>query len=132
MARVFISYRREDSEPYAMALREELQRQLGSEAVFLDSKSIDYGTDFLASIQAGINAADVCLVLIGRRWLTVTDGAERSRLMREGDWVRQEVRNALAARDARGLRVIPVLLQDTRMPSASELPEDLQAPILFG
>lgn len=126
MARIFISYRRQDTEPFAVALKEELERRLGAGSIFIDTSSIDSGVHFPDAIARALGQASVVLVLIGRRWLTATDTNGVARLTREDDWVRREVRDALRARQAGRLRVIPVLLQDARVPSASDLPEDLR------
>jgi hypothetical protein len=63
------------------------------------------------------------LVVIGPRWLSITDKDGRRRLDQPGDWIRTEVARALA----RQVRLIPVLLEDTPLPEAALLPEDLRA-----
>jgi hypothetical protein len=62
------------------------------------------------------------LALIGKRWRGERDGAA-PRIFESGDFVRQEV----AAGLAKGLRVIPVLLDGVAMPDATQLPPDLGA-----
>lgn len=127
MARIFISYRRAESESYAVALRDELERRFGAGSVFLDQSSIDYGSHFPDAIARALAEAKVCLVLIGQRWLTITDSDDGSpRLRREHDFVRREVSDALTAQKAGRLRLIPVLLQDARVPGVTDLPDDLQ------
>jgi hypothetical protein len=56
------------------------------------------------------------------RWLDARDAAGRRRLDDPADYVRHEV--ALSLRDAG--RVIPILLDGTRMPSADELPDEIR------
>jgi hypothetical protein len=63
----------------------------------------------------------VLLVLIGERWLTVTDRDGRRRLDNTDDVVRLEIETALE----RGIRVIPILVEGATMPRADELPASL-------
>ena len=63
------------------------------------------------------------LVVIGPNWATCTDDEGRRRLEDPNDYVRLEVQSALAKPD---LRVIPVLVGDAKMPSASSLPSTLE------
>jgi hypothetical protein len=58
---------------------------------------------------------------MGREWLSVTDPGGRRRIDCEDDFVRLEVAAALS----RDVRVIPVLVQNTAMPGATELPAAL-------
>jgi hypothetical protein len=62
------------------------------------------------------------LVLIGPHWLDARDDAGQRRLDQPDDWTRQEVATALK----RGIPVVPVLLEDTPLPRADQLPADLQ------
>jgi hypothetical protein len=71
--------------------------------------------------QASLRQCSVALVVIGPRWLA--DGAGGNRYLDDPtDLVRQEVEAALAF----GLVVIPVLVEDARMPGAAELPRSLK------
>src|SRR5262245_9727075 len=121
MARIFISYRREESGAAAGRLHDRLRDHYGRDHVFMDVDSIEPGLDFVEAIERTVGACDVLIALIGRHWLTVTDAEGRRRLEDPGDFVRHEVATALQRR----VRVIPVLLQGTRMPRAEELPDAL-------
>jgi hypothetical protein len=121
MPKIFISYRREDTSGYAGRLLERLSSEFGGENVFMDLEDIQPGTDFVEAIQHAVGSSDVLIVLIGKRWLMATDESGRRRIENPQDFVRIEIESALA----RGLRVIPVLINQTVMPSASELPEQL-------
>ena len=62
------------------------------------------------------------LVMIGRSWVTAA-GDQGRRLDQADDFVRIEVAAALARKD---VRVIPVLVDGARMPTAEELPENIR------
>jgi hypothetical protein len=123
MSQIFISYRREDSAGYAGRLRESLERRLGKGAVFRDVDALEPGQDFVDTIAIRLRDANACLVLIGREWLDAEDASGRRRLEQQNDYVRLEIATALAQPQ---MRVVPVLVEGTRMPSTEELPETIQ------
>jgi hypothetical protein len=115
---VFISYRRADTDAVAGRIKDRLARDLPDWQVFMDVDSIGAGVEFRRAIEAALARASVFVALIGPRWL---DG----RIKAPDDLVRREIAAALA----RGMRVIPVLVNDARMPPAEELPADI-VPLL--
>ena len=123
MSQIFISYRREDSAGYAGRLRESLERRLGKGAVFRDVDALEPGQDFVDTIAIRLRDANACLVLIGREWLDAEDASGRRRLEQQNDYVRLEIATALAQPQ---MRVVPVLVEGTRMPATEELPETIQ------
>jgi TIR domain len=94
--RVFISYRREDAAYAAGWLFDRLAEQFGADQVFKDVDSIPPGDDFVEVITAAVASCNVMLVLIGDRWLTLTDEQGRPRLDNSDDFVRLEIEAALA------------------------------------
>lgn len=114
---IFISYRRDDTRHVAGRLAGDLADQFGEEAVFRDVDSIGAGLDFTSQLEGALSRCAVMLVLIGPRWLPLLH--ER---MDKPDWVRQEIAAALQ----RGVRVVPVLVEDAKLPAASDLPPDLE------
>jgi tetratricopeptide (TPR) repeat protein len=118
---VFISYRRQETGPYARLLRQELGRRLGTEQVFMDVDSIAVGVDFAEAIQRAVDACEVLLALVGPQWLTITDAEGQRRLDDPDDTVRLEIEAALA----RNILVIPVLVDNTPMPRRQQLPNGL-------
>jgi Ca-activated chloride channel homolog len=118
---IFISYRREDSAAWAGRVWEHLKEAFGSERVFIDVDSLNLGEDFLEVIERYIAATDVMLVMIGRRWLAAVDGEGRRRIDLDDDFVALEVGQALE----QGRRVIPVLVDNAPMPTAEQLPAQL-------
>ncbi len=119
---IFISYRRDDAAGYARAVYDELARQFGAERVFMDVDDIGAGHPFDEAIERAVGDAKVLLVMIGKRWLGERTG-QPPRIAYEGDFVRREV----AAGLARGLRVMPLLLDGATMPAEAQLPDPLRA-----
>ncbi|RED15858.1 toll/interleukin-1 receptor domain-containing protein [Parasphingopyxis lamellibrachiae] len=122
--RIFISYRREDSKHSAGRLADALGDVPHIKSAFLDIDDIAAGESFPERLEASLGQADVCLVLMGDRWVGPVDDGE-PRINRSGDFVRMEVASALAS----DMRVIPLILDDAPMPDREMLPEDVQ-PLL--
>lgn len=120
--KVFISYRRSDTQDFAGRLRDRLAATPGIDAVFLDVDGIEPGESFPDKLSASLRQTDVILVVIGPGWAGPRDG-QPTRIHDEGDFVRAEVRGALAS----GKRVIPVLANGALMPGAESLPRDIEA-----
>lgn len=121
-AGIFISYRRDESRHAAGRLADDLSQAFGPQAIFRDIEGIDPGVDFTQSLERALEACSVMLVLIGPKWLEMSDPQGRRRLDDPQDWIRQEIATALA----RDVRVIPVLLEGAAIPSTDDLPEDLR------
>jgi hypothetical protein len=119
MAGIFINYRREDTSGEANHLADELIERVGRRRVFIDIDTIGPGVDFTKSIDSALTKAAVVLVLIGDRWLSVTDSQGRRRLDVEGDFVVLEIAKALERPD---VTVVPVLVEGTPMPTEAQLP----------
>lgn len=122
MTKVFISYRRQDSDAFADAIYEEFERRLGASGVFLDVKGIESGEHYPTALRRRVAEASTVLVLVGSGWLNARDSKGRRRLDNEDDWVRIELSEAFAQKK----RVIPVLVRGARMPLSEELPQDIR------
>jgi hypothetical protein len=120
MARVFISYRRDDGEGFAGRLYDRLSARFGQDNVFMDVDAIPIGDEFPATIQRQLDQCDAMVVVIGPRWLGRTE-KQQPRIFMTSDWVRREVAMGLK----KNRLVVPVLVGGASMPMASELPEDL-------
>lgn len=119
--KVFISYRRSDTQDFAGRLADKLRATRGITELFFDVDAIGAGDDFQHRIETAMRQCEAALIVIGPSWLTTgTDG--RPRLFDDADFVRLEVREALTSRS----RVIPVLVNGAAMPGADLLPPDLQ------
>jgi len=119
---VFISYRREDSRHAAGRLYQHLADKFGEERIFIDVDNIAPGADFTTAISDRVANCDALVALIGPSWLEVRDDKGVRRLDDPGDFVHVEIESALA----RGVRVIPVLVDSAPMPRAAELPAPLK------
>lgn len=120
--RIFISYRRKDSTWFVGRLDDSLSRYFGDGRVFRDVGDIEGGADFHDAIADSLRSADALIAVIGPDWLTATDADGKPVLGSPDDWVGQEIGVALE----RGIPVYPVLVENTPMPRASELPPSLQ------
>jgi TIR domain len=122
MARIFLSYRREDSGGYAGRLYDRLSQRFGDDNLFMDVDNIPPGLNFVEVIQNAFEGCEVLLAVIGRRWLTSTDPQGQRRLDNPEDFVRLEIMTALE----RKIHVIPVRVDGASMPRSTELPDILQ------
>lgn len=118
---MFINYRGEDSQLAAALIDRELASRFGSDSVFLDCRSIRAGADFQKELLGHLRECSVLLVVIGPHWLTLTDTAGNRRIDDPQDWIRREIVAAFAS----DLYVIPVLIDQGRLPAEKELPEDI-------
>src|SRR6476619_2839958 len=121
-AKIFISYRRDDSAGYAGRVHDQLVEKLGSN-VFMDVDGIPLGSNFVKSLNDEVAKCSALLAVIGPDWLDVRDKKKgQRRLDNPHDFVRVEIGAALN----RQIPVIPILLEGTTIPSADLLPPDLQ------
>jgi len=120
--RLFISYRRDDSAGHAGRVHDRLQQEFGRDLLFMDVDSIPLGANFAKALGDEIAKCDVLLAIIGPGWLDARDDSGHRRLENPDDFVRMEIGTALK----RGIPVIPVLLEGTRVPKADKLPDDLK------
>lgn len=113
--RVFICYRRVDSEGITGRLYDRLVARFGKPAVFKDVFSIQLGRNFDTVIDDALQRSSVMLVVIGDRW-------EVSKLDLPTDPVRREIERAMAL----GVPIVPLFVRGATMPEASKLPESLR------
>lgn len=122
MSGVFISYRRDDTSYIAGRLHRELAARFGTDQIFRDIDTMGPGVDFGAMIQQEVGKCDALVAVIGKDWLASDDPSGRRRIDDPSDWVQLEIAAALD----RGVLVIPVLVEDARMPEAAELPATIR------
>ena len=118
---IFVSYRRQETSHLAGRLYDRLADRFGEGQVFIDVDTIEPGVDFAEEIFRAVAACKVLLAIIGPTWLIAADERGRRRLDDPDDLVRLEIEAALA----RGVRVIPILVEGAVMPAREDLPESL-------
>ena len=115
---IFVSYRRDDGRWSAGRINDCLASAFGREAVFFDTATIQPGEDFHKVLGDRLAEARVRLAVIGPGWL---DRLEQ-RLGDANDFVRIEIGAGLA----RGIVVVPVLIDGASPPPEYRLPEALK------
>ncbi len=123
MSRIFINYRRQDSEGYVGRLYDHLVQHFGRDDIFMDVDSIAPGKDFVQALDDAVADCDVFISIIGPVWMTAADETGQRRLDQWNDFVRMEIASALKQNKT----VIPVLVGQARMPAPKDLPEDIAA-----
>ncbi|ANZ34797.1 hypothetical protein BBK82_00605 [Lentzea guizhouensis] len=114
MPTVFVNYRVLEQPGYATLLHRELAQTFGQDRVFLASRSLRAGDDFVQEVFAHLRRSQVLLAVIGPHWLDHTgDPGE--------DWVLREITEAFEL----GIRVVPVLVEDAVLPA--DLPPGVEA-----
>jgi hypothetical protein len=98
-----------------------LAQQLGDVSVFMDVDSLEPGVDFVETIRNSLSSCSILLALIGKDWVGLqADG--RRRIDNDNDYVQAEIAYALD----RGIRVIPILIDNAVMPKLEDLPTNLK------
>ena len=121
MSGIFISYRREDSSPYAGRLFDQLADRFGEEQIFMDIDTMKFGLDFVEQIQKAVQSCHVLIAVIGKTWVHIQDEEGNRRLDNPEDFVRVEIQAALE----RNIPVVPLLVGGAEIPKASDLPDPL-------
>jgi hypothetical protein len=120
--KIFINYRRSDDPGYTQALFSRLEPAFELENVFMDVENMPAGENFVEVLASQVANCDVFLAVIGKGWLNAKDPESRRSLDNEHDFVRIEIEAALKLQKY----IIPVLIGDTPIPRADDLPKSLQ------
>jgi hypothetical protein len=121
--KIFISYRRDDSNDITGRIYDWLVRHFGEDNVFKDVDSIPLGVDFKQHLDQAVAQCSVFLTVIGPNWLFTSETAEKSRLHNSADFVRIELESALQ----RDIPLIPLFVREATMPSEEDLPDRLKS-----
>jgi TIR domain len=121
-AKIFVSYRRDDSAGHAGRVTDRLEREFGRDLLFMDVDGIPLGMNFVKVLNEEVAKCGALLAVIGPNWLDVRDDDGNRRLDNPNDFVRIEIAAALQ----RDIPVIPILLDGAKMPRGSQLPDDLR------
>jgi formylglycine-generating enzyme required for sulfatase activity len=119
MPKIFVSYRRMDSEERAQRIADWLVNKYGFDNVFIDVDRIGGGADFIKAIEDSLDQTDVLLVIIGKKWV---DELTRRSTLPDVDFVRLEVRTGLEKIPL----VIPVLTDKSIEIRPNQLPDDIR------
>lgn len=119
--RIFISYRRQDTAFPAGWLYDRLAERFGPDQVFKDVDDIEVGDDFVDVLTNAVGSCDILIALIGKGWLRATGPNRVRRLDDPNDFVRLEIEAALA----RGVLLIPILVEGASMPRQDKLPASI-------
>ncbi len=122
MSRIFINYRRQDTEGYVGRLYDHLLKQFKPHDIFMDVQNIEPGADFVQVLEDAVSACDIFLAMIGPHWLTLKNEEGERRLDEWNDFVRIEIETALK----QGKIVIPILVGGATMPNPKHLPETIE------
>lgn len=121
--KVFLSYRRADSQVSAGRMAQFLDAIPAVDAVFLDVDGIAPGENFETKIQDTLAQVSHVFLLIGTQWAGPIGASGRSRIFDDDDMVRRETRLALASK----AKVVPILVDEAHMPRPGDIPADLKA-----
>ena len=122
MSRIFINYRRQDTEGYVGRLYDHLLKEFKPHEIFMDVQNIKPGGDFVQALEDAVSECDIFLAVIGTHWLTVTNDEGERRLDEWNDYVRIEIELALQYDKI----VIPVLVGGAKVPPPSQLPDSIE------
>ncbi len=119
--KIFISYRRSDSQHTTNRIAKTLKRHFGEKNVILDIDNFPLGNDFRKDIMRELTSSDVVLVIIGNEWESslkqrqdINDGST--------DWVLREIETAFREQKI----IIPVMLDNAFIPRKDSLPTTIQ------
>lgn len=122
MSRIFINYRRQDTEGYVGRLYDHLLKQFKPYDIFMDVQNIEPGADFVQVLEDAVSKCDIFLAIIGPHWLTLKNEHQERRLDEWNDFVRIEIETALKHNKV----LIPVLVGEIKMPAPPDLPESIK------
>ncbi|MBZ0306174.1 MAG: TIR domain-containing protein, partial [Anaerolineae bacterium] len=124
MAKIFISYRRDDCRDHVERIHDRLVRDLKGHKIFLDVDNIPGASHYEIILKDAVTECDVFLGIMGENWVDVSDPRTGHRRLEDpNDFVRIEVETALKNNKT---KVIPVIAHDARIPQSGELPEPIQ------
>src|SRR6478609_4648925 len=121
-SKIFINYRREDTSGYSGRIFDSLSNEFGEDNIFIDVTKINTGTDYTVVITQALDKCNYFLILIGNTWLSCKDNSGNRRIDNPDDFVRKEISLAITKK----IKIIPVLLEETSMPLAKEVPAGIQ------
>lgn len=124
MTKIFISYRRDDSQHAVDRLVEAIAPYVDDRKsdIFVDVDNIPLGIDFAEYLDSKVAECEILIAVIGRRWLNAGAEGVANRLHDPDDFIRMEIAAALR----RGIPVVPILLDGAGLPRVDDLPDELK------
>jgi hypothetical protein len=120
MARVYLSYSRNESSATVNRIAEYLQHEFRESTVYRARDELpSAGSDFSSNVKSALEESDLVIVLIGPNWMGKIDPGREDP---SGEAVRREVELALE----RGKEVVPVLIDGAAI-RPQDLPESIRA-----
>ena len=122
--KIFVNYRRDDVRADARDIAGRLSRTFGKLNVFMDVDNLVAGQRFDQQLETSLAQCDIFIAVIGNQW---GDILAQRQAVNEQDFVVDEI----AAAIARGIPVIPVLVDGAPLPQAIALPRSIAALPLY-
>ena len=119
--KIFISYRRDDTDVLASRIYAELIKEFGMINIFKDSISIRPGENFMHRIEDELRKCSVLLVIIGKNWSML------KKKDNEIDYVEEEIKMALSKK----IPIIPILEEKAVKITRKDLSEELGEMLNF-
>lgn len=85
----FISYRRQDTAPIALLLKNEIEKRMQFVRVSVDVEEMKPGDEFPARLRGLIDSAHATIILIGKQWMPSSSAVAASPA--KVDWVVEEL-----------------------------------------
>jgi tetratricopeptide (TPR) repeat protein len=124
---VFISYRRQDTGQVVSRLLQDLAAAIGENRIFYDRENLQGGDRWKERLKEEISRCSAFLALIGKGWLRArNEESGQRRLDEPEDWVRSELELALETSRSTELLIVPLLVDDAKMPKRPYLPKSIQ------
>lgn len=123
MVKIFISYRRAESQEQTKRIASVLKRHFGDAQVVLDTDNFPLGNDFRVEIMQHLVESQVVLVVIGITWLDILLGRLADTSTSEPDWVMEEIETSIREQK----RIIPVTLDEASFPPVKLLPPSIRS-----
>lgn len=118
--KIFINYRRDDDQNVVFGIANSLMREYGVDNIFYDRQKIPPTEVFTKKIDSALDDCAILLVIIGKQWMNLLN--QRLATI-EKDYVILEIERAIQ----KGKFVLPILLDNTTMPSEIQLPQNIKA-----
>jgi hypothetical protein len=119
---VFICYRRSDTGGICGRLYDRLSDIYGHDEIFRDVEDIPGMAKWRVYAERALATTKVMIAMIGSQWFDVIGESGKRRLTEVDDQVRGEIEIALRLE----VPILPVLVDGTKMPSSSRLPESIR------